>query len=77
MRRIKVLQFGLSILTACVTLQGCAAPGSQICRPDPLIHPEIRFDETAHRNLFEDHVYFSKEASGGGQGLGGGGCGCN
>jgi len=26
---------------------------------------------------FDDHVYFSKEASSGGRGFGGGGCGCN
>jgi hypothetical protein len=25
----------------------------------------------------DDHIYFSKEASSGGQGFGGGGCGCN
>lgn len=26
---------------------------------------------------FDDHIYFSKEASSGGRGFGGGGCGCN
>lgn len=25
----------------------------------------------------DDHIYFSKEASSGGQSFGGGGCGCN
>jgi len=25
----------------------------------------------------DEHIYFSKEASSGGQGVGGGGCGCN
>ncbi len=25
----------------------------------------------------DEHIYFSKEASSGGQGIGGGGCGCN
>jgi hypothetical protein len=28
-------------------------------------------------NLLDEHIYFSKEASFGGQGVGGGGCGCN
>lgn len=28
-------------------------------------------------NYSDDHIYFSKEASSGGQGVGGGGCGCN
>jgi hypothetical protein len=26
---------------------------------------------------FDEHIYFSKEASSGGQGFAGGGCGCN
>jgi len=26
---------------------------------------------------FEEHIYFSKEASKGGSGISGGGCGCN
>ena len=28
-------------------------------------------------NALDEHVYFSKEAASGGQGVGGGGCGCN
>jgi hypothetical protein len=28
-------------------------------------------------NFFDEHIYFSKESSSGGQGVGGGGCGCN
>ena len=28
-------------------------------------------------NALDEHIYFSKEAASGGQGLGGGGCGCN
>ncbi len=28
-------------------------------------------------NYIDEHIYFSKEASHGGQGVGGGGCGCN
>ena len=28
-------------------------------------------------NFYDEHIYFSKEASSGGQGVGGGGCGCN
>ena len=33
------------------------------------LHPEVR--------KFESHVYFSKEAARGGNGVAGGGCGCN
>jgi hypothetical protein len=28
-------------------------------------------------DAFDDHIYYSKEASSGGRGFGGGGCGCN
>jgi hypothetical protein len=28
-------------------------------------------------NSLDEHIYFSKEAASGGQGVGGGGCGCN
>jgi len=28
-------------------------------------------------NFLDEHIYFSKEASTGGQSVGGGGCGCN
>jgi len=28
-------------------------------------------------NALQSHVFFSKEAASGGQGVGGGGCGCN
>jgi Domain of unknown function (DUF4266) len=28
-------------------------------------------------NALDEHIYFSKEAASGGQGVGGGGCGCN
>ena len=28
-------------------------------------------------NFYDEHIYFSKEASSGGQYVGGGGCGCN
>lgn len=28
-------------------------------------------------NSLDEHIFFSKEAASGGQGLGGGGCGCN
>jgi hypothetical protein len=28
-------------------------------------------------NALDEHIYYSKEAASGGQGVGGGGCGCN
>jgi len=77
MKRSKALCCIPIFLAVLGVLGGCASSGAQFCRVDPLSHPEIRFDDTAHRYILDDHVYFSKEGSSGGHGLGGGGCGCN
>ena len=39
--------------------------------------PEMQLIADPLEIEFDDHVYFSKEASSGGRGFGGGGCGCN
>lgn len=38
---------------------------------------KMRPDRDPLSNLFEEHVYFTREAAAGGRGVGGGGCGCN
>ncbi|MCP3982065.1 MAG: DUF4266 domain-containing protein [bacterium] len=42
-----------------------------------LAKPEMQLDCDPIDLAFDDHIYFSKEASSGGRGFGGGGCGCN
>jgi thiol-disulfide isomerase/thioredoxin len=42
-----------------------------------LARESMRLDADPITLAFDDHVYFSKEASSGGRGFGGGGCGCN
>ena len=42
-----------------------------------LARPEMALDSDPLEIAFDDHVYFSREASSGGRGFGGGGCGCN
>ncbi len=42
-----------------------------------LSKPDMQLDANAVNDGFDDHIYFSKEASTGGSGIGGGGCGCN
>lgn len=63
--------------TGVALLSGCAPAGAKLCRKDPLIHPEIRFDEHGNKLAIDDHVYYSKEGTPSGRGVGGGGCGCN
>ncbi len=59
------------------SLTGCAGVGVKVWQRDILARPEMQFDSRANDRAFDDHVYFSKEASSGGRGFGGGGCGCN
>ena len=42
-----------------------------------LARPEMALETDPLEGQLDDHIYFSKEASSGGQGFGGGGCGCN
>ena len=42
-----------------------------------LARESMRLDADLLSLAFDDHVYFSKEASSGGRSFGGGGCGCN
>jgi len=60
-----------SLLTAC-SLEKVAPWERNI-----LAKPEMQAGSSSLENRYDDHIYFSKEASSGGGELGGGGCGCN
>lgn len=59
----------LLVLSACSTVQ----PWQR----DLLAKPSMALAPDKVTNALDEHIYFSKEASLGGQGVGGGGCGCN
>ena len=65
---------GLLVTTA-IGLAGCARvePWDR----DVLARPDMQLVSDPIEQATDDHIYFSKEASSGGQGFGGGGCGCN
>lgn len=42
-----------------------------------LARDAMRMDSDPLETRFSSHVYFSREAASGGNGVGGGGCGCN
>ena len=44
---------------------------------DILAQKKMQLVSDSLENYADEHIYFSKEASTGGQGVGGGGCGCN
>lgn len=75
MKRLALL-FRLIILGAlCVAAGGCAT-----VKPydrDLLAEKKMQFVPYPMVHAVDEHIYFSKEGSTGGQDVGGGGCGCN
>ncbi len=68
----------LFLLCAYATLAcGCAVQSVQPWQRDLLSEPNMQLVPDAITGGLDEHIYFSKEASSGGQGVGGGGCGCN
>lgn len=69
----------LPLLLAIVSL-GLSACGLEPVQPwdrDLLAQKKMQLVADPLENQLDEHIYFSKEASSGGQGVGGGGCGCN
>lgn len=69
--------FRFVLLAALATLAGCSTLGVQPWERDILARPEMALDASPIDTAFDEHLYFSKEATAGGRGFGGGGCGCN
>jgi len=72
----KKLLLGLAASGAVpLCLAGCASvePWDR----DVLARPDMQIVSDPVEAAADEHIYFSKEASSGGQGFGGGGCGCN
>ena len=60
-----------------VCLSGCSRVGVQPWDRDVLARSDMQIVSDPLEASIDEHIYFSKEASSGGQGFGGGGCGCN
>jgi len=56
---------------------GCTSLGVKPWERDLLARDDMLMEADALDLAFDEHIYFSKEASSGGQGFAGGGCGCN
>ena len=74
MRRIA---FSLTILLGGSLLTGCAGIGVEPWDRDLLARPDMEMISDPLEAGVDAHIYFSKEASSGGEGFAGGGCGCN
>jgi len=67
---------GLFILLLFIT-SGCEMQPVKPWERGTLAKPSMQLTPDEVENALDEHIYFSKEASTGGQGIGGGGCGCN
>jgi hypothetical protein len=66
----------LFLLTILLLASGCSLTPVQPWERNYLAKPEMALAHPIDAS-FDSHIYFSKEASSGGQGFAGGGCGCN
>jgi hypothetical protein len=71
----KKLVVPATLLSVLIGLGGCA--GVEAWDRDVLARPDMQIVTDPIEAATDEHIYFSKEASSGGQGFGGGGCGCN
>lgn len=66
-----------TVLFMMLFLSACSSLGVQPWERDLLAKDKMQLVPDYLDNFYDEHIYFSKEASSGGQGVGGGGCGCN
>jgi hypothetical protein len=65
------------LLAIAAFASGCAATAMKPWDRDLLAQKKLRLVPSDRENAIDEHIYFSKEGSTGGQQAGGGGCGCN
>jgi hypothetical protein len=77
MARARLFLAAALLLTLALLSSGCAAMKVQPWDRDLLAEKKMSLTPAPLETAIDEHVYFSKEGSTGGQGVGGGGCGCN
>jgi len=65
------------ILCVALGVSGCSSLGVKPWERNVLAQDDMLMGADAIDLALDEHIYFSKEASSGGQGFAGGGCGCN
>jgi hypothetical protein len=74
---IPTLARSTGLLGLLLALAGCSTLGVKPWQREILARPEMALTANPMDAAIDDHIYFSKEAAGGGRSFGGGGCGCN
>jgi len=73
-----LLALAVTQLAACNTWQGMTAREEvQPWQRGILAQDNMQIPHDKMQKYTDDHIYFSREASTGGNSVGGGGCGCN
>jgi hypothetical protein len=65
------------LLVVLAFASGCAATAVRPWDRDLLAQKKMRFYPSPMVHAIDEHIYYSKEASAGGQTVNTGGCGCN
>ena len=66
-----------TFILSCLLLSACSQIEVKPWEKGLLANPGMQLDSDPLSSAFDDHIYFSKEASSGGRTFAGGGCGCN
>lgn len=78
MKRLVSRWLAVAVVTMVVGVaSGCAATAVKPWDRDLLAQKKMKLVPSPREAAVDDHIYFSKEGSTGGQHVGGGGCGCN
>jgi len=67
----------VSALLLVLSLSACTTENVKPWERGILAKQSMQLVPDELENFLDEHIYFSKEASTGGQSVGGGGCGCN
>lgn len=67
----------LFVFLVSMLISACSQLGVEAWERGILAQEEMQLISDPLDASFDDHIYFSKEASSGGASFGGGGCGCN
>jgi len=67
----------ITIIGLITVFAGCKSMGVKPWDRDVLAQKKMQLDPHPITTYLDEHIYYSKESSSGGQGVGGGGCGCN
>lgn len=70
------MKYFIPVLLLAAGTGGCSMTPVQPWERNILARPQMQLAHPLD-NAFDEHIYFSKEATSGGQSFAGGGCGCN